>query len=225
MAEFDQYAEEYNRVLEQSLSNSGEGVEYFADYKVRYLAERVVTHDDVRILDFGCGVGNVSKALQKALPNAVLHGYDPSPDSLARADPALGDRVALTSSLDELEPGFDVIFMANVMHHIPPNNRARILRKIHALLGRDGRLVIFEHNPLNPLTRRVVDNCIFDADAVLLKSTEAIQLTAEAGMRLVSRQFIVFFPKFLGFLRPLEGLLGWCPIGAQYVVVGQKRAD
>ena len=52
---------------------------------------------------------------------------------------------------------------------------ARVLRP-------GGIAAIFEHNPLNPLTRRVVSNCVFDEDAVLLRRRRARGLLRQAGL-------------------------------------------
>jgi hypothetical protein len=62
-----------------------------------------------------------------------------------------------------------------------------------------------------------VSNCEFDDDAILLSRRESVSLLRDAGMRGASVDYIVFFPKFLSILRPLERHLGWLPLGAQYV--------
>ena len=36
------------------------------------------------------------------------------------------------------------------------------------MLKNDGQLIIFEHNPLNPITRKIVKECEYDEDAILL---------------------------------------------------------
>ena len=86
-----------------------------------------------------------------------------------------------------------------------------------------GSLVVFEHNPLNPLTRRTVDTCPFDKNAILLPATETRKLIAARGLILVKRDYIVFFPRAFSALRPLEAALGWCPLGAQYAVIGTRE--
>lgn len=59
---------------------SGEAPEYFARYKLGVL-RRVLGEDFARpLLDFGCGIGNVTKHLVEAFP--LVHGYDPSSASV-----------------------------------------------------------------------------------------------------------------------------------------------
>jgi hypothetical protein len=42
------------------------------------------------------------------------------------------------------------------------------------------------------------------------------------ALDVLRRDFIVFFPRPLALLRPLEPRLNWCPFGAQYVLIGAK---
>lgn len=58
--EFDKFADEYQRTLEQSLPCSGDDVGFFAEYKVKEtasLASRLTGVSALRIMDFGAGVG------------------------------------------------------------------------------------------------------------------------------------------------------------------------
>ena len=90
------------------------------------------------------------------------------------------------------------------------------------LLAPGGRLFVFEHNPLNPVTRRAVAACDFDDDAVLLWPWQARRVLRSAGLRDVRLDYIVFFPRSLARLRPLEPRLAWLPLGAQVMVVGSR---
>ena len=78
--------------------------------------------------------------------------------------------------------------------------------------------MIFEHNPLNPLTRRAVAGCEFDRDAVLLRRSESERLLRGAGLRDPEGAYIVFFTRDSERLQRVERLLGGVPLGAQYVV-------
>ena len=222
MAEFDGYAEDYDRLLKESVAASGEEPAYFADYKARYIAEKVAQHPKIKILDFGCGSGNVASALARRLPEATVHGYDPSRASLERIDAGLRARGCFTADTDSLDDDYDVALMAGVLHHVTPEERAGTLAQVAARLGAGGRLAVFEHNPANPLTRRAVDSCPFDKNAALLPAAETVVLVAEE-MIFLRRAYIVFFPRLLRMARPLESWLEWCPMGAQYVVVGQRK--
>ena len=112
---------------------------------------------------------------------------------------------------------------SNVMHHIVPQERRDVVQNLAARLGRGGLLSIFEHNPTNPVTRWVVSQCAFDDDAILLPPRETAGHLAAAGLRLKRRDYIVFMPSFLAWLRPLEWSLRWLPLGAQYATMAAKH--
>jgi hypothetical protein len=78
--------------------------------------------------------------------------------------------------------------------------------------------MVYEHNPFNPLTVRVVNNCPFDANAKLIRASVMAKRCRDAGFREVKVKYRVFFPGFLRALRFAEGLLSWLPLGGQYYV-------
>lgn len=220
--EFDQFSESYEELLNSSVSITGETAEYFAAYKARFVAAKVAAKPGPKILDYGCGVGVLSAQLKHCLPAARVDGYDVSEMSLTRVAPALKAQGTFSSEITRLDRDYDVVVVANVLHHIEPKGRQDAISTMASLLGPGGRLAIFEHNPANPLTRRAVDRCPFDENAILLSSRETKSYLAASGLRLVQLDYIVFFPRALRWLRPLEGLLRWCPLGAQYAAVASK---
>src|SRR5438270_11049706 len=74
---FDRHAENYDELHAESIKASGESTTYFAEYKLQCL-ERLEVKEP--ILDFGCGIGNLTEQLVKKYQN--VHGYDPSSESL-----------------------------------------------------------------------------------------------------------------------------------------------
>lgn len=44
------------------------------------------------------------------------------------------------------------------------------------------------------------------------------------GLQIVRRDYIVFFPRPLAWLRPLEPRLSWCPAGAQSALAARRAA-
>ncbi len=218
--QFDAYAEQYDEMHRRNVAASGEGPEYFAEYKCRVLQRLVPA--DARVLDFGCGIGNLTRFLVRAFTH--VEGYDPSSKSVERAQ-ALVPEAKFGHELEALEASttrFDAIVVANVLHHVPPPERAPLLERVAKLLAPKGRLVVFEHNPLNPLTRRAVSTCEFDEDAILLPVQEATSLLRYVGLRGVVHDYVVFFPRPLKALRGIEPRLGWLPLGAQYVAHGVR---
>ena len=90
-AEFYQFADEYYAMHTDSIAASGEGPEYFAEYKivdsvteVPALAHRPT--DPLDILAFGAGIGGSISYVNKHFPNSCLTCLDPSQRSLSVAE-------------------------------------------------------------------------------------------------------------------------------------------
>ena len=123
---------------------------------------------------------------------------------------------------DTIVDKFDLIFIALVFHHIEPKLRSKVIKDISDLLQQGGHIFIFEHNPYNPITRYLVNNCIFDEDAVLLKKRELCKLLIEAKLSINDHRYTLFFPSFLQKFRFIEPMLGYLPLGGQYFICATK---
>ncbi len=220
-AKFDAYAEEYERLHAESIAVTGEDTDYFAGYKVDCL-RRIGVPQHAKVLDFGCGIGNVTCKLVEHYTD--VHGYEPSKASAEKARQR-AKSAHVHDDVQALPDGvFDVAVLSCVLHHVPPAERLGVLGEITKKLRPGGKLVVFEHNPLNPLTQRAVKSCPFDDDAILLWPWEQRSLLKRAGFADVDLDYIVFFPKALSFMRPLEPKLSWLALGAQTMTIGVKPA-
>jgi len=218
-AKFDHYAETYEALHAENVAVTGETTDYFARYKVNCLL-RAGARPDQRVLDFGCGVGNT---LVELVPHfSSVHGYEPSKASAQKARERAPQAVVHDDAAELSRHSYDVAVLCCVLHHVPPPERPQLMSQILSALKPGGQLFVFEHNPYNPLTRRAVATCPFDDDAILLSPGEQRGLRRAAGFRDVQLDYIVFFPKFLGFMRPLEPKLRWLPMGAQTMVRGTR---
>lgn len=218
--DFDDYSADYDALLRESTKLYAEDSEYFARYKVDLIRAAVRTPVR-RVLEYGCGTGRNIAYLASAFPQAEIVGTDLSAESL-RIAAANNPKARFEVELEGLEVGyFDLIFVASVFHHIPPTDRNGAMATLARRLAPGGSIDIFEHNPFNPVTRRIVDNCPFDADAILLKPAELRSLFRGAGLTLRRQTYCLFVPPRLSWFLPLEKYLGWLPLGGQYWV----RAD
>ncbi len=222
--EFDRYATQYRDLHNASITASGEESEYFAEYKANVAMRELgkAAGEAITVLDFGTGIGGSIGPLRQALPNATLHGADISSESVAMAKERHGDKATFSVIADDVLPYpdamFDMVFVACVYHHIPVDQRAHWTAEIRRVLKPGGHFVVFEHNMLNPLTMKVVRDCAFDEDAILLPRSELLGLVGSQPFSTIKARYIVFFPKALSFLRVAERSLWWLPLGAQYYV-------
>lgn len=213
--DFDDYSASYDELLHESTKLYAEDSEYFAKYKVERV--RAATTGPVRrILEYGCGTGRNIVHLVSAFPEAEVVGSDVSAESLKIAERENPQSRFLLEDDATAMGSFDLIFVASVFHHIPPAERPGVMRKLAGRLVPGGMIDVFEHNPFNPVTRRIVDQCPFDADAILLKPRELRELYAQAGLERKKQTFCVFVPPRLSWLLPIERWLGWLPMGGQY---------
>ncbi len=230
--EFDKFADEYRSMHVRNIRYSGESPEYFAEYKVKDVAE-VVNTDFVlpavppTILDFGGGIGTSVPYFRKYFPTSQLTCLDVSRKSLALAEkrfPDMADFVHFDGMTIPFEDNsFDIVFAACVFHHIDHAAHVGLLYEIQRVLNQSGIVFIFEHNPLNPLTVHAVNTCPFDENAHLILGRQMQRSLGRAGFGNIDICYRIFFPKSLAWLRWLEKYLGWIPLGAQYYVFGRKH--
>ncbi|MDR5835831.1 class I SAM-dependent methyltransferase [Caballeronia sp. LZ034LL] len=223
-AEFDSFADEYLALHTKNISASGEGPAFFAEYKIRDIAEEMARRNAVpaRMLDFGAGVGTSVPWVRQYLPAAQLTCADVSERSLELAKSRFADDarfVHFDGRTLPFEPGeFDLAYAMCVFHHIDHAEHVSLLRELHRVVGARGTLVIFEHNPYNPLTVRAVNTCEFDVNARLITASKMQRACRDAGFTDVQVRYRIFFPHALAALRPLEKYLTHVPLGAQYAV-------
>jgi trans-aconitate methyltransferase len=212
--------------MAKSLGGFGHDIAYYASHKVAIIEREARVHPR-RIIEYGCGTGRNLKFLRKAFPEAEVCGCDVSEKSIESAAKANPDcRVFVSSEMDAVTDagGFDLAFVANVFHHITPGERECATRELLGLVAPGGEIFVFEHNPFNPLTRRVVATCAFDEDAVLLKPGEMANLLAGADVDVLATRFTLFFPASLRLFAGVERFVGRLPLGGQYYVHAQKTA-
>jgi len=219
---FDEFASSYQDTMIDALGRMGGDASFYMEQKIRLMSRILRGKHARKILDFGSGIGMSIPYFRRYFPSAEVVCTDESLESIAILKTKYPQ--ASTCGISELKPNsFDVVLLSNVLHHIDPRDRSTVVRRIGDLLVSDGRLVVFEHNPFNPVTRRVVDRCKFDEGVVLLKPSEVSGLVcAIEGISLEQQGFCTFVPQSLAVLTPLERLLTWCPMGGQHFTVARR---
>ncbi len=231
MAQFDKFADSYDDLHAESIKASGYGPSYFDEMKIREVFRSLKSEGkearEMKFLNFGCGIGKSEKYIRRYLPSSLIYSVDVSEESVKAARERNRDLEDIRFETFDgynvpFEVEFDVIFIANVLHHVPFERHLALLRNLCGKLRKNGTLFLFEHNPLNPLTVRAVNACEFDKDAHLLSPFYTRSLLSRSGFLRKRVRFIVFFPKFLSFLLPCEKYLRKVPLGAQYYFIAEK---
>lgn len=221
--DFDQYTDNYNDLLRENTQFFSPNEAYFAQYKVDIVKQNTVRPVQ-RILEYGCGIGRNVPFLQTAFPNAEIFGTDVSVASLEMAKKENPNAQFFEEGDACKDLGqFDLIFIAGVFHHIPVSERDGAVKELAKRLTKDGSMFIFEHNPYNPITRRIVSSCPYDEDAVLLKPSELKKRLVHGNFSIKKLSYCLFIPPRLNKLSKIENYLGWLPLGGQYWVEAKKR--
>ncbi|MEK6872451.1 MAG: class I SAM-dependent methyltransferase [Nanoarchaeota archaeon] len=97
-----------------------------------------------KILDVGCGTGNLLYLLERQKKNFKLYGIDISEKMLEVAEKKLNNVSLIRTSVFNLDKkfknNFDYIFVVDVFHHIPEQEKTT--KKFHRLLKNNGKLII-----------------------------------------------------------------------------------
>ena len=96
----------------------------------RQLIEQAGISPGDRVLEIGCGTGNLSILAKRLQPAAEVIGIDPDPKALSRARrkaKRAGQAVAFDRGFSEELPypdgSFDKVLSAFMFHHLPPDTK------------------------------------------------------------------------------------------------------
>jgi trans-aconitate methyltransferase len=218
-------SKEYDSMLNQGLSVSGENKLYFLDGRINDLKNTVNLGEIKSVLDFGCGIGDSSARLAEVFSEATVYGIDTAVEAINYAQQNHSSERVQFRTIDNFAEtdSFDLCYVNGVFHHIIPKQRINALTIILKALKKGGKLALFENNPLNLGTRYIMSKIPFDADAQTILPNECRKLVLEAGFSdIIDTRFLFYFPKVLSPLRVFEKKLIHLPLGAQYYVLCAK---
>lgn len=225
--EFDQLADEYYSLHKKNVAITGESPEYFSKYKIADLSKllSVMKQPSANILDFGSGIGNSIPYLREFFPDAEISCADVSARSIEIAHkrfPGPENYLQIDGSIPLPSASQDVVFSSCVFHHIPHEQHLYWLTELYRVTKAGGILVIYEHNPINPLTVYAVNTCPLDVNAKLIKGADMRNRALNIGWVNAEVAYKLFFPAMFSWLRPLEPYLEWLCLGAQYRLLARK---
>ena len=111
-----------------------------------YLKDALGTPAGKRILDFGCGFGQVSSALRDA--GYAVEGLDISPPAIAhcRSIGLLCHEGSEEGFYEKHAGLFDYVVMSHVVEHFPKDDIIPMLKKVHGLVRPGGGAIIMVPN-------------------------------------------------------------------------------
>jgi ubiquinone/menaquinone biosynthesis C-methylase UbiE len=225
---FNEIANDYRGIHTENLKLSGETSEYFAEYKILELRNSDILTEPFNLLDIGCGDGISAVFFQKYYASFEYNGIDVSSESIKIASekgiPNCKFETYTGKTIPFSDNKFQHIFLSCVMHHIDHSEHVNLLKECLRVLKPGGMIIIFEHNPWNPLTLKIVNNCVFDNDAVLINARKLKQTLRISGFNNANTRFTLFMPRKGVFQKILilEKYLKWIPIGGQYYITAKK---
>ena len=133
-----------------------------------------------KILDFGSGIGLVSKFLAE---NNEVIAIEPEKELLFAYSNHTYEKIL--GSLEQVEKfeseSFDIVLCHNVLEYIEENNREKYLSELKRVLKRDGKLSIIKHNQVGKIMQAVVFSNDVDQALDLLKGNEFKSVSFNSG--------------------------------------------
>jgi len=187
-------------------------------------------------IDLGCGTGETMEYFQGLFGRLIGCDYSQGMLDFA-AKKGLKNAEFRLSRSEELpfENGSaDIVAMFGIIHHIDAAEKLiRTFSEVHRILKRGGVVAVYDFNPRNPVSRHIVRTCGIDVGVNLdgyarsafpttFYSEELIKILNDAGFRIAKHEYLLYFPKLLSALLPLERLLARVPLGGMYSIIGMK---
>ncbi len=226
MQSFDDYAENYDDLLRDPLRDRfAGGSDFFIQQKCRIVSHRLekkgTGRRPMRVLDAGCGQG---RAFRFFGSDTKVFGSDISHSMLRTAVHRGPVAVQEPFDLPFADGTFDAAFAFCIYHHIADDHHVRHLRELSRVVVPGGQVLVFEHNPYNPVTAKIFSRTPVDRGCHMIKAAALKAKFHDAGLVDLEHGYLLFVPEALfpsvGFL---ESALSWLPLGGQYFVGGRKR--
>ncbi len=202
----------------------------FNQYARKYIFSIYTPAEDERILDVGCGWGNISLALLRQGRNLVGLDYSVKSAQICRQgsqELGLSDSRFVCADAGNMSFGsgsFDVIYAAGVIEHMYPENYARFINEARRVLSDRGRLVLGTPNPHHVFELLKRNNILMKEDAshVDYKTLPRITKTLEQNGFEIERAY--YYHSHVKGFAALEKLTsGFIPIMRRRICVLARK--
>jgi SAM-dependent methyltransferase len=221
---FDRIAAEYDESLPPHV------VEHYLAKRVAFIREHCPPGS---ALDVGCGTGVLAERLAQS--GYEMTGVDPSQgmlDVLSRRAPDVSAALGSGTDLPFEDDRFDLSLTVATLHHIADPKAVReTLHEMVRVTRPGGRILVWDHNPLNPYWRVIMSRVPQDDGSErLVPEREIVEGLQDAGAEVLLTRRLGFVADLTprSLIRPagrLEGLAERTPglrqISAHNVVLAR----
>lgn len=117
------------------------GLEYLRN--INFIIENIPVLDNASVLEVGCGDGYVIGNIKNKFNNYTFTGVDLSEKSISLAKALNNDDINFfNKDVSEIEGVFDIVFMNQVMEHIPDKHVNNVLLNTWKKVCKNGKLII-----------------------------------------------------------------------------------
>jgi ubiquinone/menaquinone biosynthesis C-methylase UbiE len=160
-----------------------------ADKARTELLDRANIRPGHRVLEVGCGTGNLLVQLKRLYPGTDVVGLDPDPKALARARHKAA-RAAVSVQMDRgfgdelpyAEASFDRVLSCLMFHHVPTGEKDKMLREIRRVLKPGGEFHMLDFEGPERGAHSVLRRLLHSADRLKDNSeSRVLQFLREAA--------------------------------------------
>jgi trans-aconitate 2-methyltransferase len=179
------------------------------------LLQLVQRRAGLRVIDLGCGTGELTRRLADALPESDVLGLDSSPEMLAQASTRARPGLRFeTGTIEAVTGEWDVIFSNAALHWV--DDHRALLPRLFALLRPGGQLVVqVPSNYSHPTLALIVEIAGAEPFAQALHGWNrvmpvlSIEEYAELLYKLGSEDITVFEKVYPHVLKDADALVDW----------------
>lgn len=169
----------------------------FGDTTLQKIVDYVEPKNGQRILDIGCGPGNLIVEIKKRAPKSHVTGLDVDPEILGIAKGKFQiyniDADIVEESASEMpfvNNRFDVVTSTLMIHHLDHKERKQMMQEVYRVLKPRGKFFLYDfHSPKNIFVKLLIKFFGLFEDTTDAAKGNYIKFMEEAGFKKIKSLF------------------------------------